>query len=183
MSVPINQPATVQQFDPSQAMASTMAMMKTMMEIFAPVLHPPVQQQVMPDFSGVLLSNFQNMNEMMRGQALEMAKLIRDVQRGVMMPEDEEIDDPDSEDNPEEQGILQMIMPLLSEYIPKLLGGGPESKAITTVVRAAPQFKRIINDVGAVTQLVRHLDQTQGKEKTDAILAKLKVTRPGVRKK
>lgn len=172
-----------QQLDPTAMMASTMAMMKSVMDIFQPMMRPqaPPQQQL-PDFSSVLLSNFQNMNEMMRGQAVEMQKLIREISRKQL---DEEIDNQyDDVDEPgEEQGILSMIMPLLSEYIPKLLGNGPESKAISTVVRAAPQFKKIISNTGTVSALVDHLDKTQGKEKTDAILTKLKVVRPGGRTK
>ena len=167
-------------FDPSAMIATTMTMMKTMIEIFAPIMRP-VQPTApaLPDLSGIMVQNFQTVNELMRGQAVEMAKLMRDVQRGVLAGDvDDDIDDEDSEAE-QNQGILEMITPLLSEYIPKLLGDGPESKIVQTAVRSAPQFKRIVKDKNATAELVNYLDQTQGKQKTNAILQKLKVQRPG----
>lgn len=171
-------PAAV--FDPSAMMATTMTMMKTMIEIFAPIMRPvqPVAP-ALPDLSGIMVQNFQTVNELMRGQAVEMAKLMREVQRGALAGDvDDDIDEEDREAE-QSQGILEMIAPLLSEYIPKLLGDGPESKIVQTAVRSAPQFKQIVKDKNATAELVNYLDQTQGKQKTDAILQKLKVQRPG----
>lgn len=177
-------PAPAAAFDPSAMMATTMTMMKTMIEIFAPIMRP-VQPAApaLPDLSGIMIQNFQTVNELMRGQAVEMAKMMREVQRGTLTAGDDDIDDDEDGEAEQSQSILDMIAPLLSEYIPKLLGDGPESKIVSTAVRAAPQFKQIVRDKNATAELVNYLDQTQGKEKTNAILQKLKVPRPGASKR
>ena len=145
-------------------------MFKSFVEIIKPIIHRD-------EGGGSMIQNYQMMNEVLKNQLLETVKMHRELVNKATSPTEPEGDD---EDMPEETtpNWIEQIMPLLDQWLPKLLGKGPQSQLTAATIKALPQFKQIVKDKSKFKGLCAELDKEMGKEKLDAVLAKLKMKRP-----
>lgn len=135
------------------------------------------RQQQSPDMSSLLFKTFENTSEVLKKNMLENVKVAADLQRKLISVENGGNEDMQT-DVEEEPSLLETLKPLMMEWLPKLIGDNAQAKAIQQVVKTTPQFKQVINNKREFKTLLSFLDNQQGKETTDKILANLKLKRP-----
>src|SRR3990172_4587296 len=147
-------------------------MMHTMMQTIIPLIRqekPPEN----PDFAKLMAQNYQMVNEITKKQMLDNVDLMGDFQRKIAMMSKRggqaAIDDfSDTEqDDDEEQGsgvfaIIEQLKPFLDDWLPKLIGSGQQSKAVTSIVKSTSMFKEIAKNRSMINALIAHLDSTAG---------------------
>lgn len=184
-SVQNQQPVIVQQPQQNTA-AEFMAMMQSFLSLLLPVLRPPEN----PDISRVMAGNVAMIQDVMRKQMTNTVDLMADYQRKVAMikqvgtqpqQQPQAIDDGDDEEGGV-NAVISQIAPLLTEWLPKLIGGGPQAQAVSSVVKGSAMFKEITRNRRMVAALIAHLDSTQGEEETNKALKALNIKRLPVRK-
>lgn len=151
--------------------------MFAMMERFIAMVLPLLQRDQNPDINALMYGNFRNTNEILKRQTMNNLELLKDYQRKVANISTEEDEEMNNSPVQQETTILDQILPLVSEWLPRLINGNTESKALSNVVRSTPQFKQIVSDKTEFKRLITYLDKKEGAEKTDKILAALKLKR------
>ena len=118
---------------------------------------------------------YRNMGQVMADNVRNTQKLLTDLRRGDFgageEQEGQEVED-------EGKSVLEQLKPLLAEFVPLLLGKGPAAKVTAATVRNLPQFRQAISDKGELRRIVEYLDKSLGADKSNALLGRLKVTRP-----
>ena len=151
-------------------------MIAKIVAIITPLLQKSQQPQI-PDMSAMLFKTYEATNEVLKRSMTENVKNLGEMQRKILSLENGEMNAEVDTDEEEETSLLETLKPLIMEWLPKLIGNGPESKVVQSVVKNTPQFKRIISNKQEFKTLVSYLDQQQGKEVTDKVLASLKLKR------
>jgi len=154
-----------------------------LVSVLKPLLAPTASPlQEMQFGQKIMMQNFEAMNEMMKASLLDTNKAIRealrhnlngDISEGEYMQNDEE-----EEEDKGILGQLEQVLPLLEQFIPKLLAKGPQGNVTAAMVRGLPQYKEIANNAEAVKSLIAFVEKKHGKEATEALLKKLKIARP-----
>lgn len=130
------------------------------------------QRPAVPDMSKLLEGQYDMMASVLKRSLADSQELIGEVQRARLEGQ------PREEDGGEESGFMDRIMPLVDRFLPVLLGGGAAGKAAAAAVSAMPEVKRVMENTGELRRVVTWLDKRQGREKTDRVLAALRVRRP-----
>lgn len=151
-------------------------MIAKIVAIITPLLQRSQQPQI-PDMSAMLFKTYEATNEVLKKSMTENVKNLGEMQRKILSLENGEMNTEVDTDEEEEISLLETLKPLIMEWLPKLIGNGPESKVVQSVVKNTPQFKRIISNKQEFKTLVSYLDQQQGKEVTDKVLGSLKLKR------
>jgi len=151
-------------------------MIAKIVAIITPLLQRSQQPQI-PDMSAMLFKTYEATNEVLKKSMTENVKNLGEMQRKILSLENGEMNTEVDTDEEEETSLLETLKPLIMEWLPKLIGNGPESKVVQSVVKNTPQFKRIISNKQEFKTLVSYLDQQQGKEVTDKVLGSLKLKR------
>jgi len=160
--------------NPGEVMQSGLAMVSEVIKLLAPIMGARAQNQGLPDMSGLMVKQYETMSEVMRQSIIEQGKAYSEVTRKVR-----EVQDLNGEsDDMEEKSMLEQVIPLLEQFVPLILGKGPQAAITAGTVRALPQFKKIINDRGELQRIIDYVEKSQGKEKTDLLLKKLRISRP-----
>lgn len=166
----------VRQYSPEANFVQSFSMFEKMLALLIPLFNRPRDENVL----GILNQNYTAVNELLKKQMGENLRLLNDYQRNVadlgelmIETEKEEIE---TEDTP---NILEQFAPLIQQWLPLLLGKGPQAKAAGAVVSAVPQVQQIFKDKIELRKIINYLDQSQGPEATNKILANLKITRAG----
>lgn len=161
----------------SGSFSEAFEMIAKIVAIITPLLQKSQQQPVMPDMSAMLFKTYEATNEVLKRSMTENVKNLGEMQRKILSLENGEMNSEVDTDEEEETSLLETLKPLIMEWLPKLIGNGPESKVVQSVVKNTPQFKRIISNKQEFKTLVSYLDQQQGKEVTDKVLGSLKLKR------
>jgi hypothetical protein len=167
-------PTIIQQ---SSGFNEAFEMIAKIVTIIAPLLQKSQQAPLMPDMSQMLFKTYEATNEVLKKSMTENVKNLGEMQRKILSLENGEMNTETEIDEAEETSLIETLKPLLIEWLPKLIGNSPESKVVQQVVKATPQFKRIISNKAEFKTLVSYLDQQQGKEITDKVLTSLKLKR------
>lgn len=109
-------------------------------------------------------------SEVMKSQLVENFKMIQEMQMNQFQ-RNEELNSIKQEEK--EPGIIEKYAPLLAEFIPQILGGGPKSALLSGLVKNAPEMQKLLKDESQLNAVVTHLVETQGMEATAALLDKL----------
>ncbi len=153
-------------------MGSIFGMIERVMGIISPLLN----RQESPTVATMMKENMLTVSQVMREMLLEDMRTRGEMMKMAMLPGKVEEDD-EKEEEEDISSVVEKILPLISEWMPKLLGNDLQSKAVSTVVRGTPMFAQIVKDKSALRKLIKHLDDTQGREATDQALALLKIKR------
>ncbi len=156
--------------------SETIAVIERLMGAFLPLM----QRQENPDMQSLLFNTYDNMGNVMKKQQIENMKLMSEISRNALALPPEGGEELPTEE-PEVPNVLMQLLPMISEWLPKILAGGPKAQAISSVVQQTPQFAEIIRDKRKLKSLVTYLEKTEGKEKTDLLLQKLKI-KPATKK-
>lgn len=172
-------PAPVQ--SPEAGMMQAFSMLERFVGLLLPLFNRPRDENVL----GILNQNYSAVNEVMKKQMQDNLKMINEYQR--MIASIGEGDDGDdmgttaTEERAETPSIIEQFGPLIQQWIPLLLGGGPKAAAAGALVQTVPQVQEIIKDKMQLRKIIAFLDQSQGPDKTDRILSALKIQRQGKR--
>lgn len=166
-------PAIIQQS--GNNFADAFDMIAKIVAIITPLLQK-AQSPAIPDMSTMLFKTYETTNEVLQKSMIENVKGLGQLQRKMMQLENGEMN-VETEVDEEETSLIESLKPLIIEWLPKLIGDSPQSKAVQTMVKTAPQFKQIVNNKREFKTLVAYLDQNQGKEVTDKLLSSLKLKR------
>ncbi len=144
-----------------------------MIERLVRMLTPLLVRQSDPDLKALIFQNYRDTAEVLKKQNLQTIRAFGDMrdqleQGGDDMPETT---------TEKEPTIIEQLAPFLQQFLPVLIGGGKKAEGVAAVARATPQFAAIVKDRGSFQRLLKHLDTTEGKEKTDKILSALKLKR------
>lgn len=176
----VQQPQTIVQ-QPANTLTDTIQVISQLMAAFTPLFQMmqknQQQQQTSPDISGLLFKTFENTSEVLKKNMLENVKTAADLQRKLIQIENGGNDMNTEVDEDEEPGLLEQLKPLMLEWLPKLIGDNAQSKALQTVVKNTPQFKKIVSNKAEFKTLVAYLDKEKGPETTNKILTTLKLKR------
>lgn len=166
----------VRQYSPEVSFAQSFGLIERMLALLIPLFNRPRDENVL----GILNQNYSAVNELMKKQMTDNIKLIHDYQRNIA-DLGEVMFDSETEVEPAEAApsILEQFAPIIQQWLPLLLGKGPQAKAAGAVVSAVPQVQQIIRDKIELRKIINYLDQTQGPDQTDKILENLKITRAG----
>lgn len=74
--------------------------------------------------------------------------------------------------------ILEQLLPLIENLVPKLLGHGPKAEATAGVVKTLPIFQEIAKNRQVLKALCVEVERKHGRESLDEILGKLGLKRP-----
>lgn len=142
--------------------------------VLAPLLTARQQDNGGGNIAAMMMQMYKGMGDVMKASARENVEFYGDLQRqiaGLPAPKEE------GEDM-EDKGILERLIPLLAEYVPVILGKGPQANVTAATVRSLPMFKQVVKSKAELTRIVSYMDQNYGAEQTDTLLARLHVTRP-----
>lgn len=158
----------------NNSMSEGIAMFRAVVEVLRPLLEVrQVAASSGPDVGKILEGQYDMVQSMMKKSLMSGQELIDQVHRAKLenAPADPADDEPD---------FLTKAMPLIQQFLPLVLNGGGAGAATAAAIRAVPEVRAVIGDRAALSRVVSWLDRSQGKEKSDRILAALKVKRPAV---
>lgn len=150
--------------------------LKAISEIIGPLINRPLSPvdqsaQIMDTMAAVMKRSLQDQFTFMAKMRDQMAfQPIHDI--------DDKEEEEEEERESELSKIITIVTPLIERFVPSLLGGGVEGQVVAKLIKNAPEFKKLMKNKGEYSQLVSYLDETQGKEKVDQVLAALKIERP-----
>lgn len=158
-------------------------MVKEMLALFLPIIaegNKGVNREVSPDSQ---MRVFESMNKVFEKAAMDQIAFIADYRRQVsnLTRTEEETEEPEGEVSEESNtfnNVIKFVGPLIEAYLPKLLGGPEEAKAVAGIIQETNQFKTITKDKSKFRTLVNYLDQKEGTAKTDEALMRLGLRRP-----
>jgi len=145
----------------------TVSIIEKIVTMVTPLLVARTEQK-QPDFTGIVRDGYKAISEVMQQSMMENFKMIQQVQKRQL-----NLIDPPKEDTPEPPGIIQQFLPLLAEWLPKLMGNDMQSKMTGNLIKNIPQIKDIVNDSQKLNDIVGYLVQTEGVEATKQILNNL----------
>lgn len=155
---------------PASSLQESLGLVATIIKMLEPMIKP---QNNGADMGAILAGTYETMNKVMQRQAIEQVGLLSDLtRRAAQLPLENE------EEQEEEGGIWEQLKPLIGEIVPKLLSKGPTSTATATMIKALPQFKKVVREKVELKRLIGHLDKSIGTEKTSQVLKKLKIPHP-----
>lgn len=161
----------VQQFNPDQSISFSFNLIEKMITILQPLIS---KTNINPDMGSLLVNNYQGVQEILQKQMFENIALMGEVQRKALETKEGNMIEVEEDSLP---SVIEQIMPLLNEWLPKLLGNNTQAKAVSTIVKSTPQFKQLIANKVQFRKLLNHLDNEQGKEKVDILLKNLGLKR------
>lgn len=150
-------------------------MLERIMVMIVPLFNRPRDENI----QDILRENYLSMNQVMQSQLQENLSLLTDYQRNIAdLGErvNEQGTIPEDDDGP---GLMEQFGPLLNQWIPILLGGGPQAKVASAAVQSVPQVRNILQDKIQLRKIIRALDSERGPVETDKLLQVLKIKRPG----
>ncbi|MDD5688624.1 MAG: hypothetical protein PHE88_12420 [Elusimicrobia bacterium] len=144
-----------------------------MFERFMRMITPLLIRPADPDIKAFMMQNFKDTAEVLKKQQLSQVKAWEGMRDQIELAGE----DMPTATTEKETSIIEQITPFIQQFLPLLIGGGKKAEGVAAVARATPQFAAIVKDRGNFQRLLKHLDATEGKEKTDKILSALKLKR------
>lgn len=155
---------------------ASLAILERMMAMFQPILQAAFTPR--PGPGAEIVQAYQGLNHILKEQALETQALLMDSTRktaGLSLEYEGEDGEPMEQQKP---GLIETLLPAIMQIAEKVLGGGPIGAATAAAVRAAPEFKQVLNNPAQIKAVISELDRVQGTDKTNIFLKKMKVQRP-----
>lgn len=163
---------------PEAGMMQAFSILERFVSLIMPMFNRPRDENVL----GILNQNYQSVNDLMKKQMQDNMKMLTDYQRTIAdLGNGETMETTATEERPEPPSIIEQFGPLIQQWIPVLLGGGPKAAAAGALVQQVPQVQQVLKDKLQLRKIIMYLDQSQGPDRTDKILAALKIQRSGKR--
>lgn len=168
LSMPVQQ-SVVQQI-PGANFSDAFGMVEKVIALITPILNRPKDENI----QDVMRSSYGMVNDIIKQNVNDSMKLIGDLQKGALMKGEPVETEAIEENNP---SLLEQFAPILNEWLPKLLGGGPQGKAVSQVVQMTPQFQQVMKDKVELNRIIKYLKDTRGDKETAQILSALNIKR------
>lgn len=171
--IAFQQPSVIPQQSQVIVKENSSVQMFDMFERFMRMITPLLIRPQDPDIKAMLFQNYRDTAEVLKKQQVSTIRAFEGMREQIETA---------GEDMPtgtaeREPSIIEQITPFVQQFLPLLIGGGKKAEAASTLVKSTPQFAAIVKDRGNFQRLLKHLDTTEGKEKTDKILSALKLKR------
>lgn len=147
-------------------LADTFALIKDVVSIITPLL-----SQKKDDSSSmreIVTESYSVVGEIMRTSMMEQMKLMQQMTKQQL-----KLPDLSKDTEPEPPGIIEKFLPVISEWLPKLMGNGPSAAVAGSLVKSIPQFKEIIDDSQQLNAIVQWMCEAHGIPATAQILTNL----------
>jgi hypothetical protein len=168
----------VNYINPQQLLADSMAMISgAMNQILTPIL-AVVQQRQQQNPAKESIQYMGLANEMMKQQSLSYLDFCKTASNKLINSEYQEDDQEEQEEQEEGNALLDMLKPILNDWLPKLLSDSTQGTIATQTLKALPAFKQAVKNKQQLGSLISFLDQEKGAEVTNKLLEKLKIKRP-----
>lgn len=131
------------------------------------VLQPLFQRQPNQTADKIMLNNMSTMNSIMKTNMMENSELYRDMQREMMDLKEEQI--PLEVETPLALILFEKFAPMLTDFIPKILGGGVQSNVLKGMIKGAKEFQELAANPLEAQALVDLIAEEQGQEKAFAL--------------
>lgn len=117
----------------------------------------------------IMKESFSQMGTMMRSNIEENYKMICDLQKRNYENVERTLKNR-NEPSESETSVIDKVLPLISEYLPKLLGNDLQAKILQAGIKSSDDFKALQNDQQQMEQLIYYILQKEGVEKTTKLL-------------
>lgn len=131
------------------------------------VLQPLFQRQPNQTADKIMLNNMNTMNSIMKTNMIENSELYRDMQREMMDLKEEQR--PLEVETPLALILFEKFAPMLTDFIPKILGGGVQSNVLKGMIKGAKEFQELAANPLEAQALVDLIAEEQGQEKAFAL--------------
>lgn len=163
---PVQQQLPVIQYPPNQTnLLDTISMIEKIVGMVSPLL---MQKTSTSGIDTAMRENYKVMGEIMKETMMENFKMISGFQNNQLKQIEQE-----QNTEPEAPPIIQQFLPIIMEWLPKLMGNDIQAKLTGNIVKSIPQIKDIVNDSQQLDAIVNYLVETQGVESTQQILQNL----------
>ncbi len=156
---------------------NSLSMIKELMSMIVPLLSISQQQNnSTPDFTEVMMKNYDMMQKVMQRNLTDNAQFYNDMQRSNMgLTEVVEND----EESTGVMGMINTIMPMLEKFLPLILGKpNPVQQMTIEAVKKTPEFLRIAKDQRNIKYLASFIDKKHGQDTTKKLLSRFKLKNP-----
>lgn len=173
-----NLPQYLPQPHTGNGMVEAFGVLEKLLVMLVPLFNRPRDENVL----GILNANYTAVNDLMKKQMQDNLRVLTDYQRSIAdLGEMQPMYETEQEEETTTPSIIEQFGPLIQQWIPLLMGGGPQAKAAGAMVKAVPQVQQIMKDKIQLRRIINYLDQTNGPDATDQLLAALKIQRTGRR--
>lgn len=180
VSVPsVVSPAPV---NPGQSMLEVMGMFTALINALGPLIRPPTDPDV-SKMSGQYTAMFQDVMKKAMMSNIELMNNYQHAVAKIKNPGDNvqnrnNQNDQQEGDGGSAAGIIEQLAPFITEWLPKLIAGGQQGKAVAMVAKSTKMFQEIKRNRNTITALIRYLEEKNGPEDTNKVLTALSLKRP-----
>ena len=161
--------------DSGESLVKALTLLQGLIGTLAPFMRPDSPP---PDMQKMINDQYNFMGGLVKKSMMENMNLMHDYQRKLSMLKNVKGDEQGGDGEEEDiSPLVQQIMPFITEWLPKLMSGGAESRVVKNVVRGSAMFKEITKSRKMVTALIKYLDNQMGEEETDKVLRSLSMRR------
>jgi len=177
LPIPAAQPvAPVQNIQQAPSFTDLLAIIERMFSMMGPLINRPQNENVMD----IMNQNYTAMGAMMKKSLMEQFSFMSELSKNFL-PGGENMNQVSYNENDEVEetgsSIIEQFAPLLTQFLPMILGNGPQAQLAQNVVKHSPQFQKVVSDKAELNRIIQYLDDIQGPEKTDQVLQALRVKR------
>jgi len=154
----------------------TMDVMERIMAIFTPLITPLINRPREESPKELIQQMYSTVGDIMKSQVADNMNMITEFKRRAIEGDNKEMESNTLTEN--QPSVVEQLIPLINEWLPKLVGGGAKAAAVSEVVRMTPQFKSIVQNRVELVRIIKYLDDTRTPTETDKILSALRIRRP-----
>lgn len=167
-----------QGFDQSAMFAQTLGLIKSVVEIMAPMMRPQDSGNggaaIDASMGDIMTANYKQMNSVFREQSLSQVHFMNDIMRqAANLPAPADIEEGDGQPT-----WLKSLMPVVESILPRLLGKPQESKDAAATVKALPLYQSMIKNKQALRAVLDCVESKHGKDSVEEIVNRLGIKRP-----
>lgn len=154
---------------------NALSMMKEVFSMIIPLL-TITKQAGSPDFSEVMMKNYDMMQKVMQRSLTDNAQFLNDMQRENMgLTEVVENED----ESTGVMGMVNTIMPIIEKFLPLIIGKpNPVQQMTIEAVKKTPEFLKIAKNQRNLKYLASFIDQKHGQDTTKKLLSRFDLKRP-----
>jgi len=147
-------------------LTDTIGLMKEVVSMITPLLSQKKDES--SSMREIITESYSVVGEIMRTSMMEQMKIMQHMTKQQL-----KLPDFSKETEPEPPGIIEKFLPVISEWLPKLMGSGPSAAMAGSLVKSIPQFRDIIDDSQQLNSIVQWMCEAHGIEATAQILTNL----------
>ena len=157
------------QLPPGNSLNDTLSVLERLVTVFSPLIIPLIARPKDENVQQILSQTYESVNNLLKNSLQDNFRFIREIRENISGKEDEEMSTM-VEEPTQQPSILNQILPILNEWLPKLLGGGIQGEAVSQVVKMTPQFRAVLDNKRELQSIINYLVKKEGVERTNKVL-------------